>query len=78
MDRTSGPTFWFARFSDLNPLDIYLCGRLKSTVYATEASDIRRLQQRKQDEFEMIRTTPGICLQFRRSPFRLATSCVRS
>jgi hypothetical protein len=56
-----GPTFWSARFSDLNPLDFCLCRLLKSTVYATEASGIQGLlQQRIQNGFEMIRTTPGI------------------
>jgi hypothetical protein len=53
-----GPTFRPVRFSDLNPLDIYLCGLLKSTVYATEASDIQGLlQQRIQNGSEIIRKT---------------------
>jgi len=55
-----GPTFWSARFSDLNPLDIYLCGYLKFTVYATEASDIQGQLQRIRNGYEIIRTTPGI------------------
>lgn len=56
-----GPTFWSARFSDLNPLYFCLCRLLKSTVYTTEASGIQGLlQQRIQNGFEMIRTIPGI------------------
>jgi hypothetical protein len=45
--RQGGPTRWSACFSDLNHLDFYLCGRLKSTVYATEITDIHGLLQQR-------------------------------
>jgi len=74
------PTFWSVRFSDLKYLIFfYLSGRLKSTVYATEASDIQDLlQQRIQNGFEMIRETHGILWPVRKSGYRRASSCVIS
>jgi hypothetical protein len=35
-----GPTALPARSHDFNPLDFYLSGYLKSTVYAKEVSDV--------------------------------------
>lgn len=40
-----GRVTWSVRPPDLNPLDIYLWGYLKSTVCTTEVSDIETLQQ---------------------------------
>jgi len=54
------PTPWFTVFRDLNPIDIYFYGNLKSTLYATALSDTQDTQQWIQNGSEMILTTPGI------------------
>jgi hypothetical protein len=51
---------WLARLTDLNSLDFYLWGRLKIIVYATAVNDVAELQQRVQDQCELIRYTPEI------------------
>jgi hypothetical protein len=55
-----GPAAWPVRCPDLNPLDFYLWEHLKPTVCTTEVSDVQDWQQRIQNGFEMVRTTPGI------------------
>jgi hypothetical protein len=69
----SGPTAWPARSPDLNPLDFHLRRHPKSTVYATEVSDVQGLQQRTQNGLKMIRTIPGIFRRVTQSLFRRAT-----
>jgi hypothetical protein len=39
-----GPTEWPARSPDLNPLDFYMWGHLKSVGYTTPVSDVMELQ----------------------------------
>jgi hypothetical protein len=69
----SGPAAWPASSPDLNSLDFHLRGHSKSTVYATEVSDVQGLQQRTQNGFEMIRTIPGIFRRVTQSVLRRAT-----
>jgi hypothetical protein len=38
--KQGGLTAWLPRSSDLIPLDFYLWGLIKRTVYATEVSDV--------------------------------------
>ena len=40
-----GPVAWPARSPDLNPLDFYLWGQLKSIVYCEPVADVQTLQQ---------------------------------
>ena len=42
----NGPIHWPARSPDLNPLDFYLWGHLKSIVYSEPAATIEQLQNR--------------------------------
>jgi hypothetical protein len=56
-------------------LRFYLPGHLKSTVYATEVSDI---QDWIQHVFEMPRKMPGIFQPVRPSVFRRATTGVEA
>jgi hypothetical protein len=72
-----GPTSWPAPPPDLNSLDIYPWGHLKSTVNATGVSIVQGLQQRTQNGSGMIRTTSGIFLLIRQWLLRCAT-CVES
>jgi hypothetical protein len=62
------------RCPDLNPLDLYHWEHLKPTVYAKEVSDVQDWQQRIQNGFETVRTTPGIFQPVRKSLF----SCVEA
>jgi hypothetical protein len=55
-----GTTAWPPHSPDFSPLHFYLWRHLKSTVRATEVSEVQELQQRIQNGFDMIRTTPGI------------------
>ena len=41
-----GPVVWPARSLDLNPLDFWLWGHLKTLVYSTPVNDINTLQDR--------------------------------
>jgi hypothetical protein len=64
------PSVWPTDSLALYALDYYLWEYLKSSVYATEVSDIQDLEQRLQNGFEMILTTPGIFQWISRSLFR--------
>jgi hypothetical protein len=52
-----GPSAWPARLPVLNPLEFYIWGHLKYTVYATEGNDFQGLHKRVQNRTEMIRMT---------------------
>ena len=54
-----GPVAWPARPPDLNPLDFYLWGHLKSIVYGEPVPDVQTLQQRVYVACDTIRTQPG-------------------
>ena len=69
-----GPTAWPASSLALSPLHFYMWSYLQSTVDAAAVSDLQDLQQRTQNESEMIRTTSGIFQGVRRSLVRRATS----
>jgi len=45
----SRPKAWPVIFPDLNYLDFNICGYLKSTVCATEATDVRDLQKNEHE-----------------------------
>ena len=55
-----GPTAWPDRPLDLNPLDFYLWGNLKSSVCHTEVSDMQDLQHLIQNWFLMMCVKPRI------------------
>lgn len=59
-----GPVPWAARSPDLNPLDFFLWGYLKSKVYSTPIRDLDHLQERITEECqniprEMLRKVQG-------------------
>ena len=54
-----GPIAWPARSPDLNPLDFYLWGHLKSIVYATSIENAEILRNRIEQGFRQIRETRG-------------------
>jgi hypothetical protein len=71
-----GPTEWPARSPDLNPLDFYMWGHLKSVVYTTPANDVMELQQKVVAACEDIRRRNGVFERVRGSMMRRAAVCV--
>ena len=59
MDGKMWTIAWPAPSHDLNSSDFYFCGYVNSTVFATEVSDVRDLQRRIQNRFEMFRRIPA-------------------
>jgi hypothetical protein len=77
MDR-GGPTAWPPRSPDLNPLDFYLWGHLKSLVYATPVDNEEALHHRIVDACQTIRNFPGIFQRMRLSMMRRVEACIES
>lgn len=73
-----GPQPWPARSPDLNPLDYFFWGYLKSLVYATPVVDENDLRNRIVDSSNIIRNTPGIFERVRHSMERRLRACIDS
>lgn len=71
-----GPQFWPPRSPELNSLDFYLWGHLKTLVYGTPVETLEQLRNRIIDGCETIRNTPGIFDRVRRSMRRRAEACI--
>lgn len=71
-----GPQEWPSRSPDLNSLDFFLWGHMKSLVYTTPIEDKDDLIHRITEACETIRNTPGILERVRSSMRRRAKSCV--
>ena len=55
-----GPIAWPARSPDLNPLNFYLWGHLKTIVYDIPVATVEVLRNRIITACEKIRNSPGI------------------
>ncbi|KAJ4440508.1 hypothetical protein ANN_08649 [Periplaneta americana] len=62
-----GPIAWPPRSPELNPLDFYLWGHLKSLVYSSPVPDLESLRNRIVACSEDIRNVPGVWDRVRRS-----------
>ena len=71
-----GTVAWPARSPDLNPLDFFLWGHLKSQVYATPIDREEDLLTRIQDAANDIRNTPGVFARVRQSMIRRCNLCM--
>ena len=71
-----GPYHWPPRSPDLNPLDFFLWGHLKSLVYATPVNNCEELKNRITARCEQIRDTPGILERVRESMRRRVQACI--
>lgn len=71
-----GPNSWPARSPDLNPLDFYFWGHIKSLVYDTEVPNVEILEQRIRQGFTTIRAIPGTLERVRQSLIRRVHSCL--
>jgi hypothetical protein len=69
---------WPARSPDLNLLDFYLWGHLKSIVHAMAVNDVVELEQRIEDGCELIFNTAGIFEHMWQSLMRCATHCMEA
>jgi hypothetical protein len=78
MDRQRRPTAWPPRSPDLNPLDFYLWGHLKTLVYAAPVDNGEALNHRIVDAGQTIRNCPGIFAGMRRSIMRRVEACIGS
>jgi hypothetical protein len=71
-----GPIARPPRSPDLNPLDFFLWGYLKS-VYLTAVNDAATLRERIMDACQTIRTMPGI-LECVRNSTRRVEACIQA
>ena len=72
----NGPVRWPARSPDLNPLDFFLWGHVKSVVYATPLENEAELMPRIQAAFDGIRNDPEVFQRVRRNMQRRCTLCL--
>jgi len=70
-----GPVAWPPRSPDMNPLDFYLWGHVKSIVYKNAPNNIADLRQRIIRGFREIRTDPNVCHRVRNSFDRRIRTC---
>ncbi|KAJ4448851.1 hypothetical protein ANN_00242 [Periplaneta americana] len=73
-----GPVAWPPRSPDLNPLDFYLWGHLKSLVYSSPVPDLESLRNRIVACCEDIRNTPGVWDRVRRSMRHRCEVCIQA
>lgn len=73
-----GPVAWPPRSPDLNPIDFYIWGHMKSLVYSTPVETQEMLHQRIQDAAATIRNQPGIFERVRQSFVRRVNACIAS
>ncbi|KAJ4427702.1 hypothetical protein ANN_25354 [Periplaneta americana] len=73
-----GPIAWPPRSPDLNPLDFYLWGHLKSLVYSSPVPDLESLRNRIVACSEDIRNTPGVWDRVRRSMRHRCEVCIQA
>ncbi|KAJ4437962.1 hypothetical protein ANN_13901 [Periplaneta americana] len=72
-----GTIAWPPRGPDLNPLDFYLWGHLKSLVYSSPVPDLESLRNRIVACSEDIRNTPGVRDRVRRSMRHRCEVCIQ-
>jgi hypothetical protein len=69
-------TRWPPRSPDVNPLDFYLWGHLKTLVYSNPTPDVDTLRQPVEQGCASIRRVDGLCERIRQSLMRRAQHCV--
>lgn len=71
-----GPISWPPRSPDLNPLDYFLWGYLKSLVYSVSVENVQQLEQRVIDCCEEIRNKEGVFARVRTSMRNRLAGCI--
>ena len=72
------PQEWPARSPDLNSLDFFLWGHVKTLVYKTPIHTVEELRERIVAAFETIRNIPGIFVRVRASMRSRIETCIIS
>lgn len=72
----AGTELWPPRSPDLNSLDYFLWGHLKTLVYSTPVQTEEELRNRITDSCNIIRNTPGIFQLVRESMRRRVEACI--
>lgn len=72
-----GAVPWPPRSPDLNPLDFFLWGHLKSLVYATPVETREELYERIMYHSNAIRENEGMLWRVQRSSVRRGQACIR-
>lgn len=72
----AGPQSWPPRSPDMNPLDFFVWGHLKSLVYKTPIQNVEDLRNRIQESCAIIRNTLGIFERVRQSMLRRTNACI--
>lgn len=73
-----GPQPWPPRSPDLNSLDYFLWGHLKTLVYLTPIQNEQELRNRIIDSCRTIQNTPGIFQRVRESMRRRLDACIQA
>jgi hypothetical protein len=71
-----GPILWPPRSPDLNPLNFFLWGYLKSLVYTSEIESVEELQQRIVDGCDAIREREGFSHRVGESVVKRLQACI--
>lgn len=71
-----GPVAWPARSPDLNPLDFFVWGYLKSLVYQTPVENVAELRERIVNGCNVIRQIPGVFERVRVSLSNRLDRCI--
>lgn len=74
----NGPLRWPPRSPDMNPLDYFLWGHMKTIVYRTDVENAEDLQQRILAAGEEIRNTPGVFERVRSNFHRRLEACMQA
>jgi len=72
----NGPVEWPPRSPDLNPIDFYFWGHVKSEVYSTPVTNVDELWERIVATFGVIRNRPGQLERVKESMMRRLNGCV--
>lgn len=70
-----GPVAWPARSPDLNPLDFFLWGHLKSVIYEGEVDDVNTLQRRIQHACDITKRDTDMMDRVQQSFLRRVQLC---
>ncbi|XP_023313209.1 uncharacterized protein LOC111693200 [Anoplophora glabripennis] len=73
-----GPHPWPPRSPELNCLDFFFWGHLKTLVYATPVENVDQLRERIVASCDIIRNTPEIFLRVRQSMRRRIAACIEA
>jgi Transposase. len=72
----AGPVLWPPRSPDLNPLDFFVWGYLKTLVYGTPVNSLEELQLRINQKCQEIQTKEGVFERVRISLRRRCRACL--